>query len=201
VKKSRFFATYVRMFSTLLCPVLLGSIFVSSSALAQTAQVSLSESSAQMKYSLLVGGQSFGRSEFGIGYLYNSDDNYILESGLHVIDEAGSAIPGLKVAVGGKVYGAVIPSRQILALGLGGGLRYAIPNNERLAISVEGYYSPEIVTYLDATNFWELALRVEYEILQQASGFVEGRQFETKLNNGVSGSIDEGVRLGIRLEF
>lgn len=168
---------------------------------AQTALISLSEDSAQFKYAMLAGGQSFGRSEFGFGFLYNSEKSYVLETGLHVIDEAGASVPGLQAGIGGKLYGASIPNHELLAIGIGGLLRYALPGSERFAIALEGSYAPEIVSFMDAANFREFAVRGEYEVLQQAALFVEFRKFEGKLDSGANITIDEGGRVGLRVSF
>jgi hypothetical protein len=168
---------------------------------AQTATVSLSENSAHLKYSLLVGGQSFGRSEFGAGFLFNSNDDYLAEVALQVIDEAGSKAPGLSVGLGGKFYGASVPSADLLALAIGGFLRYELPGAERFTLGIDAYYAPNIVSFMDAERFWETALRGEFAVLPQASAFLEIRNFGTELDNGNEIDIGEGARLGLRITF
>ncbi|MDH5377310.1 MAG: YfaZ family protein [Gammaproteobacteria bacterium] len=170
-------------------------------AQAQTAVVSLSDDSAQFKYAMLTGGQSFGRSEFGFGFLYNEQDAYIFETSLVVVDEAGASTPGLHAGLGGKLYGASKGEAEFLALGLGGMVRYALPANTRLAFALDGYYAPEITSFMDAANFVELALRAEYEVLQTAAAFLEFRKFSTKVDGGSEADLDDGIRLGIRLDF
>ncbi len=170
---------------------------------AQTLSASLSEDSAQVKYGLFVAGQEFGRTEFSMGVLFNDSDEYVAETGLLVVDEAGSKAPGLTIGLGGKLYGASSPGMELMALGLGGKLRYNLPAlNKRLTLGLDLFYAPSIVTYLDAERFSEGAVRLEYAVLRQASLFVEGRQYRTKLD-GVKDSVDigEGGRLGLEINF
>ncbi len=174
-------------------------------AWAQSASISLSEDSALFNYNLLIGGQSFGRSEFGVGFLFNKDKRYLMEVGLQVKDEAGSQVPGLTVGLGGKFYGATLTDlkddQDVMALAIAGMLRFAIPRYERFALRVDVSYAPNIVTFLDAERFWELALRAEFEVLPTAAGFIEYRQFTVDLEKANTVDIDAGVRLGIYITF
>jgi len=189
----------VTRFRLLLLAVSFGFISVGH---AQTASISLSENSAQLNYSLLVGGQSYGRSEFGTGVYFDSNDKYLVEAGLQVVDEAGSKAPGLTVGLGGKFYGAKVPDNDMLALGIGGHMRLAIPGAERFAIRGDAYYAPNIVSFMDAARFWEYAIRGEFEVLQQAAAFIEFRTFAAKLDQG-GHTVDIGRsgRLGLRIDF
>ncbi|MDH5232292.1 MAG: hypothetical protein OEZ58_00710 [Gammaproteobacteria bacterium] len=179
----------------------LSGLFSSALAQAQTASISLSEKSAQFKFGLLVGGQSFGRTQFGGGLLYNVDEEYMGEASLLVIDEAGSKAPGLRIGIGGKFYGATIPDAQLMALGIGGFVRYPIPTVERVALSIQGYYAPGIVSFIDAERFTEFSFQAEFEVLPTAAAFIQYRQFSALMANDVSKDIDKGLRFGVRLDF
>ncbi len=167
----------------------------------QTAIVSLSETSAQLKYGMLVGGQRFGRSEMTAGFLYNSDSDYIAEAALMVVDEAGSKLPGMRIGLGGKFYGASIPGNELAALAIGGEIAYTLSQIDRLTLGAEGYYAPSIVSFMDTERFWEVAGRVQYAVLPTAGAFIEYRKFYADLDAGGGVSIDKGIRLGLRIEF
>jgi hypothetical protein len=171
-------------------------------AMAANATVSLSENSALLKYSLVVGGQSFGRSEAGVGVVFNSDDGYVVEGDFHVVDEAAARLPGLKIGLGAKAYGAVKDKHELAAIGLGGLVRYSIPGAVRLFIGADGYYSPAIVAFGDSKRFWEWSGLVGYEVLPQANVFLEYREFKSvdDTSGGVV-SIDAGPRLGVAINF
>ncbi len=182
----------------------LATIFFTVTSYAQTASISLSENSALMRYSLLVGGQSFGRSESGIGFVYNENGGYLFNASFQVVDEVGSKFPGLDVGIGGKLYGGAINSEQFSAFGLGIQLRYSVFGMQRVNIGFDGYYAPSVVAWLDATRFWELAGRLGYELLPQAMVFIEYRQFAMTrevAGNEQSFDIDAAGRFGIQVEF
>lgn len=181
------------------------TIFFAVASYAQTAAISLSENSALMRYSLLVGGQSFGRSESGVSLVYNENGGYLFDASFQVVDEVGAKFPGFYVGIGGKLYGGAINSDQFSAVGLGTQLRYSVFGMERVNIGFDGYYAPSVVSWLDATSLWELAGRLGYELLPQAMIYIEYRQFAmTKENadgNEQSFDIDAAGRFGIQVEF
>ena len=175
---------------------------------AQTASISLSENSAQLKYALLVGAQSFGRNELGGGFLFNSEDDYVAEASLNVIGEAGASVPGLMLGVGAKLIGANIPdpansasSYNLMGLALGGQLKYAMPFEARVAVAFEGYYSPAIVSWFDSERMSEWALQLGYEILPQAAIYTEYRGFGADTANAKDLSFGSGFRFGVRMNF
>ena len=181
--------------------ILTALLMWNANATAQTASITLSESSAQLGYGFLVGGSNYGRTEIGVDFLYNDDDAYIADASLLVFDEVGSKMKGLVAGLGGKVYGAAADSKEFLALGVGGMLRFAIPQNKRLILGVDGYYAPPIVSFLNADRFYEVAGRVQYEVLPQASAYVEYRKFFAETDTGGKGSIEKGYRVGMEINF
>jgi len=168
---------------------------------AQTAGVALSEKSAYFTYGRLVGGQSFGRNELGFGLLYNTDDTFIFHAGLEVSDEVGTNFPGLEAGVGGRLNLANRGDTDVLAFAIGGHLRYRLPNAERFALAGEGYYAPDIVTFLDARSFWTWSLQGEYEILPTATVYLGYRRFEAGLRGGADMALDKGLRAGVQVRF
>lgn len=176
---------------------------VSLAASAQTASIALSDSSAQLGYGFLVGSSSYGRNEFKVDFLYNSDDVYLLSTGMQVFGEVGSKVRGLVAGLGGKLYGATDNSSkdEVLSFGVGGMLRYALPQEKRLIFGIDGYYAPPIISFLDADRFYEIAGRIEYEVLETASVFIEYRQFTMKRSNGNRHDLEAGGRLGLNIQF
>ncbi|MDH5216314.1 MAG: hypothetical protein OEX19_01360 [Gammaproteobacteria bacterium] len=188
--------------SALLLLLILG---INSSAHAANALISLSDHSALMRFNLWVGGQSFGRSEAGMGLLFNDSDSYMVEGAFHVIDEVGTKVPGLVFGLGAKAYGGTNPDADVLALGVGGSFNYSIPGANRVFIGVDAYGAPPIVTGLDADWFWEWAAIIGYKVLQdQADVYIGYREYGAKLKEGQGGGVerfDSTPRLGIRIMF
>ncbi|MDH5258672.1 MAG: YfaZ family protein [Gammaproteobacteria bacterium] len=185
-----------------LSSLVMAFVFIwNTTATAQTASITLSESSAQLGYSFLVGGSNYGRTEVGMDFLYNDEDAYIADASLLVFDEVGSKMRGLVAGLGGKAYGASVSDQEYLALGVGGMIRFALPQNKRVIFGVDGYYAPPIVSFLNADRFYEAAGRLEYEVLPQASAFVEYRKFYVEADNGNEGSLEKGYRVGMEINF
>lgn len=174
---------------------------ISSGAHAANAVVSLSSHSALMKFNLWVGGQSFGRSEAGVGVLFNDSNSYMIEGNFHVIDEVGTKLPGLVLGLGSKVWAGIQTfDERVLALGFGGSFNYSFPKAERVFIGVDLYGAPPIVT-TGADWMWEWATLIGYKVLQdQADVYLSFRQFASYQNNIVT-EYDSSPRLGIKFMF
>jgi len=186
--------------SALLLLLFLG---MNSSVHAANALISLSDDSALMRFNLWVGGQSFGRSEAGIGFLFNDSKSYMLEGAFHVIDEVGTKVPGLVFGLGAKAYGGTSPDADVVALGVGGSFNYSIPGANRVFIGLDAYGAPPIVTGLDVNWFWEWAAVIGYKVLQdQADVYIGYREYGATLKgDGGVERFDSTPRLGIRIMF
>lgn len=182
--------------------VLLLSV-ISSTSLARSFDINLSSDAAQFKYGSLVGGTNYGRTEMGIGFLYNEDDNYLGEIGLLVIDEAGSKTPGLELGVGPKFWfgGSDKADVDVAAIGLGGQFRYKNFNVPRIVYGASIYYAPSIVSFIDADNMLEYDIRVEYELLPTANVYVGYRSIEADIKNRDNVEIDNSAIIGLRFKF
>jgi len=184
-------------------------IFVSfaHSSFAQSVSLAFSNASAQFGYGFLVGGGTFGRTEFGVDAYYHPDDStYLIDTSLQVFDEVGSKVRGLVAGLGGKIYGASTKDdNEMLVIGVGGMLRYALPMNKRIILGVDAYYAPPVVSFVDANYFYELAGRLEYEIIPRASAFVEFRRMTLNIEDDSCGgnncNIENSPRLGMEINF
>lgn len=181
----------------------LAMLLLSMGAGAQTFNIAFNDSSAQLGYGFLVGGSSYGRNEFRVDFLYNSDEVYLVDASMQVFDEVGSKSQGFTAGLGGKLYGAslVDANREMFAVGVGGMLRYALPQLERrLIFGVDGYYAPPIISFIDADRFFEAAARVEFELLPTASIYLEYHQV-TMRDNGKDVDLNKGGRFGLEMNF
>ena len=183
--------------------LLLALLGVNGTAQAANALISLSDHSALMRFNLWVGGQSFGRSEAGMGLLFNDSDSYLIEGAFHVIDEAGTRAPGLVLGLGTKFYAGFKPGVSATALGLGLTTSYTIPAANRVFIGLDGYIAPPIVTGMDADWLWEWAALLGYKVLQdQADVYVGFREYGVLLKNDAGTSyFDRSLRLGVKITF
>jgi len=180
---------------------LISLLLICSNAQAQRAYIALSEVSAQLGYGTLIGGSSYGRTEFAIDFLYTEEEAYVTDVSLQVFDQVGSKVKDLVAGIGGKVYALKQKNFDALALGIGGMLRYSIPSNKRLILGADAYYAPSVVSFLDAESFYEVAARVEFEVLPQASTFLEWRDFGFEDEAGKNRHVDQNIRLGMEINF
>lgn len=182
------------------------------SASAQTAAISFNNNSAQLGYGFLVDGTTYARMEFRTDFLYSKDKTYMLSPGIMLTDDVGSKVKGLRGGLGGKLYGASVrdtdtgEDAKFLALSVGGMLRYSLPVNPRVFLGVDGYISPNILSF-DADLFYEAGVKVGFEALATASVFLEYRRFYVNTEKGSvafddgSTAFESGVRFGMELTF
>ncbi len=189
-----------------LCAGLLG---ISQGARASAIDINLNNDAAQFRYIAYDGrAGGFGKREMDIGLLYTTDDDLIGMFGAQVIAEAGSASPGLEAGIGFKIFAARSEqdnvSADFFSLAIGGQLRFSLPPHRRILLGVEGYYSPQVVTFNDADNFSYVSASIGYEILPRASVYLGYRDVRAKLDlNGVEGTrkIENGGHIGVKFEF
>ena len=183
--------------------LILISLIVSSVVHARSLDFNLSAESAQIKYATLVGASNFGRTEFGLGFLYHEDKNYLGEVSLLVIDEAGTKSPGLELGVGAKFYYAYAdkPDLSVSAIGLGGQFRYRHTSAPRIIYGAALFYAPGIVTFQDGDQLFEADVRIEYEILPTANIYGGYRYIETEIKSRKDLKIDDNFIIGLRIKF
>jgi hypothetical protein len=186
--------------------VALSLLAVSTSALADTIDINLSDTSAQFQYKSSMGRDALGKTEFHLGVLYVDNNNLLGDFGLLVKDELGSNAPGFSVGVGikgvvARVKGGNPETSNASALALGGMVRYSPPAIRRLGFVGEVYLSPNIVTFGDANRYVEAGVRMEYEVIPQAVVYLGYRKIGFGLKTQPDATLDEGFNLGVRISF
>ena len=189
---------FTRTLTTIM--LLIASFGVSAARL----DANLNQESARFSYYSLIGGSTYGRTEMGVGILYNEDKNALLDLGLQVIDVAGSKSPGLEIGVGPKLYYMISDKPDVsgLSIALGGVLRYNLPSVQRLSLQGTLYYAPSITSTLDTSSFLEYGARVGYEILPTANVYLGYRRINVDYIKGVGRhTLDDSFMLGMNFSF
>lgn len=172
---------------------------------AQELDINLSNDSALFRYiGHQSGGSTFGGTETDLGFLYTTDDDIVGMFGIQVTGETGSGSPGLQAGVGLKAFGATADEADadVFALTLGGQLQYRPQSLSRVLVGVDGFFSPDIVTFVDAESFSFVSARVGYEILPQATAYLGYRKIRADLENGGGEvTIESGGHVGVMLTF
>ena len=179
---------------------------VSTTALADTIDINLRDTSAQFQYKSSMGRDALGKNEFHLGVLYANKNNLLSDFGVVVKDELGGNAPGFSVGVGikglvAKVKGDNPTTSNASALALGGLVRYSPPEIPRLGIVGQVYLSPNIVTFGDADRYAEAVAQMEYEVIPQSAVYLGYRRIAFGLKAHPYTVLDEGVYLGVRISF
>ncbi|MFZ5523606.1 MAG: YfaZ family outer membrane protein [Pseudomonadota bacterium] len=172
----------------------------SSTALADSVDLNLRDTSVQVQYNASMGKDTLGRSELHAGFLYTSNNNSLFDFGLLVQDELAGA-PGVTVGVGLKGLIAKTKINNARALALGAMVRFAPFTDTRFGISGQVYLSPNIVTFGDADRYTETGLKLDYEVIPQAVAYIGYRKIKLGLTVPPDEILDEGVNIGVKISF
>ena len=94
-------------------------------------------------------------------------------------------------------------SRQnILALGIGGEIRYTIPGVMPMATYLQANYAPKITSFSDTKSVADLLLGFQIEILPQTIAFAGIRRLEIDTKTVKNFDVDDNnLHVGVRLTF
>jgi YfaZ precursor len=186
--------------------VALSLLAVSTTAMADTIDFNLRDTSAQFQYKSSMDRDALGKTEFHLGILYVNKNNLLSDFGVLVKDELGDNAPGFSVGVGikglvARVRGDNPTTSNASALALGGLVRYSPPPIPRLGIVGQVYLSPSIVTFGDADRYVEIGAQMEYEVIPQSAVYLGYRRIGFGLKAKPYTILDEGFHLGVRISF
>ena len=170
-------------------------------AWADTIDINLRDSSAQLQYRASMGRDTLGKSEMHLGVLYADKDNFLGDFGLLVKDEIGNNAPGVSVGVGIKFVAGRANASDASALALGGQVGFQPTNDRRFTVVGQVYASPTITSFGEAKRYIETAARLEYEIIPQALAYVGYRTTRFDLKTQPKAKLDDGLHLGVRMTF
>jgi hypothetical protein len=182
-------------------------VIFSTSAMADTIDLNLRDSSAQFQYISSMGRDALGKSVFHLGVLYVDSHNVLADFGLFVKDELGGNAPGFSVGVGIKGLAAKVTSsdnttnNDASAVALGGLVRYSPPTIPRFGVVGMVYLSPNILTFGDADRYIETQARMEFEIIPQSVIYLGYRKIDFGLKSQPNTTLDEGAYIGVKISF
>jgi YfaZ precursor len=183
--------------------VALSLLTLATTAMADTIDLNLRNSSAQFQYSSAMGRDSLGKSELHVGGLYSNSGNShntLGEFGIEVKDEVGSKAPGFSVGIGIKGLVAHTQGTNESGVAMGAMVRYSPPTLSRMGIVGQLYFAPNITTFGDADRYVESVARLEFEVIPSAAAYVGYRDIYFNFNN-VSVKVDQGAFVGVRMSF
>ncbi|MBI5430960.1 MAG: hypothetical protein HY938_10975 [Nitrosomonadales bacterium] len=185
-----------------LCRILVISLLTAgNAAVADTLDINLRDSSAQLQYRASIGRDTLGRSELHLGVLYADKDNFLSDFGLLVKDEIGRNTPGVTVGVGIKAVAARANASDASAVAIGAQVGFKPLTDQRFSIVGQAYVSPTILTFGEAKRYIETSARMEYEIIPQAVAYVGYRTTRFDLKAKPRAKLDDGLHIGLRMMF
>jgi len=166
------------------------------SAAAGSVDLNLSNDTIEAKYY-----GNAGAADWTFGGLYNRDTkDRALNVGLLATGDSAFGNSRIEGGLGGKVYSVTVASGDLVALALGGQLRW-FPGNGSFALGTYAFYAPHVVTLLDGQRFYDIGVRAEVEVIRNSFVYVGYRQVQAELDNNVKVNVDKGGFVGMQIKF
>ena len=138
-----------------------------------------------------------------VGWLYNQDKGDVVHGSFHLVDAASGSGDALQAGLGVRlVHTRTDPSIfDGTALAVGGFARYTLPNADRYNIGGYVYYAPDVTSFGDQTEYYELGVRLGYSVLRDGDVYLGLRRIEAEYKGFGGFKLDSGLHIGLELRF
>ncbi len=165
-------------------------------------EAALSRETAEFTFrsdSSLIG---WGGADLALGLFYNENSDFIGQASLIQMRQPSEETP-LTFGVGVKAYLGHLDDidESMLALAIGGEVRYTIPGTMPMAVYARGFYAPEITSFSGSKDVLDYRFGFQIEALPQTVAFIGVRHFEIDTDSGSYTLDDDNIHLGVRLTF
>ncbi len=197
--------------------LLAGLVLISASAGAQAAGLDLALGSETANVQFLFNPyqiETGSGSELAIGAFVNEGSDVIVSGTLMASGLRQTDISQYNLGAAVKILGAQIDIDEAdvvagedaqtlgaLALGFKFGVLLNPSRTAPVEAGLEGYYAPNITSFSDAQNYFELAARLQMDIIPQAKAYVGYRRIRADTRLYDSLELDGSLHVGIRLTF
>jgi hypothetical protein len=165
-------------------------------AAAASVDVNLSNDTIEAKFYA-----NAGAADWVFGGLYNRDTrDRAFSVGLLATGDSAVGNSRIEGGLGGKLYTVTVGNGDVLALALGGQVRW-FPGNGSFALGPYAFYAPHVVTLLDGERFWDIGVRAEVEVIRNSFLYVGYRQMRAELDNQVKINVAKGAFVGMQIKF
>lgn len=178
--------------------VFCGLTAIATGTYASSIDLNIHEEAVRLTYATEVGSAVKGL-EFEAGLLYHEDNDDVIHVGLQVSGENWSEAGTFDISIGGRFVASEQDPGDALAVGLGGRVRFSPVH--RLGLGVYGYYAPEILSFVEATQYVETGAFIDYQLLPQAFVYAGYRHLEFEFDDGPDVTVDASGHLGLKLVF
>src|SRR5690606_9608403 len=171
------------------------------SADVQLVEVYLSENAMQVLYGRSLDIGELGRNDARVGIFINEDRDLIGIADMLIEVGEQRRRPNWSLEIGPRAYGALmsVENQDVFSIGLGGKLSYRLGRNRAAGISLTAFYAPDIVTFGNAVNIKDWAIRLEARVSDTTHLFIGYRIFEFGLDD--DREADDNMHLGILHPF
>jgi hypothetical protein len=137
------------------------------------------------------------------GWLYNQDKGDVIHGSFHLVDAASGSGSALQAGLGVRlVHTRTDPSTfNGTALAVGGFARYTLPNADRYNIGGYGYYAPDVTSFGDQSEYYELGVRLGYSVLRDGDVYLGLRRIQSEYKGFGRFTLDSGLHVGLELRF
>lgn len=185
--------------------ILLCACLAASAAQAETLDINLSSNALRGNFSAPLS-SVFPRlgGVYDAGLLIGEKDNQDVKQahlGVLVTGDAGARDANVTAGLGGRLVGLDAEDVSGGALALGGQFEARIPAFNRIGMIAYVYGAPRAAAFGDLEGYLEYAISVDYQVLRQASIYAGYRQLKLDVEGAGTVTADNGLHLGLRLNF
>jgi hypothetical protein len=139
----------------------------------------------------------------GIGWLHNQDKGDVIHGSFHLVDAASGSGTALQAGLGVRlVHTRTDPGTfDGTSLAVGGFARYTPPAANRYNFSGYVYYAPDVTSFGDQDEFYEVGVRFGYSVLRDGDVYLGLRRIRAEYNDVVNYTFDSGLHVGLELRF
>ncbi|HEX2239191.1 MAG TPA: YfaZ family outer membrane protein [Gammaproteobacteria bacterium] len=176
---------------------------ISTQAVADEAEFYLSNESLQGRY--VTGADVIGLSAANLGaeVFINDEDDVSAAVDLSFVGQPAGIAP-LTFSVGPKIYAATLDifDDNFAAGAVGGSAAYQLPLRYPVQLMGQFFYAPEIITFGDADDIYDLILRIQTPLTDRVTGFIGYRRYVADIEDvDDDHELDNNFHIGASLQF
>lgn len=137
------------------------------------------------------------------GWLHNQDKGDVIHGSFHLVDAASGSGTALQAGLGVRlVHTRTDPSVfDGTALAIGGFARYTPPAADRYNIGGYVYYAPDVTSFGDQEEYYEVGMRLGYSVLRDGDVYLGLRRIQARYDAPGKFAFDSGLHVGFELRF
>lgn len=138
-----------------------------------------------------------------LGWLYNQDKGDVIHASFHLVDAASASGTALQAGLGVRLVHARTDPGSVdgTALALGGFARYTLPRADRFNIGGYAYYAPDVTSFGDQSEYYEVGARLGYSVLRAGDVYLGLRRLEAEYDGAGGFTFDSGLHVGFEFRF